>query len=79
VTKTLIPYVYPTISLKVSVISSALGTVECEVTGESFNGSFGAVTNQVEKKILYRELNASSWSEQVLSTDSIVLTLDYTK
>ena len=80
VSKTIVEYVKPTNALDVEITNPAQGTINYTISGDQFNGSFGAVNNQIIRKIKYREVGTANWTETIaLTSNTGSLTLDYTK
>lgn len=86
VTKTLIPYIKPTCSLKVKI--GVDGVADITASGNFFNGSFGAVTNTLTVQYRYKEANGTytSWNTMSLNPNGNTYTatkeltgLDYSK
>ena len=80
VSKTIVEYVKLTNALDVEITNPAQGTINYTISGDQFNGSFGAVNNQIIRKIKYREVGTANWTEtSALTSNTGSLTLDYTK
>lgn len=80
VSKTIVEYVKLTNALDVEITNPAQGIINYTISGSQFNGSFGAVNNQIIRKLKYREVGTSNWTEtSALTSNTGSLTLDYTK
>ena len=80
VSKTIVEYVKLTNALDVEITNPAQGIINYTISGSQFNGSFGAVNNQIIRKIKYREVGTANWTEtSALISNTGSLTLDYTK
>lgn len=80
VSKTIVEYVKLTNALDVEITNPAQGIINYTISGSQFNGSFGAVNNQIIRKLKYREVGTSNWTEtNALTSNTGSLTLDYTK
>ena len=80
VSKTIVEYVKLTNALDVEITNPAQGTINYTISGDQFNGSFGAVNNQIIRKIKYREVGTTNWTEtSALTSNTGSLTLNYTK
>lgn len=80
VSKTIVEYVKLTNALDVEITNPAQGIINYTISGSQFNGSFGAVNNQIIRKIKYREVGTANWTEtSALTSNTGSLTLDYTK
>lgn len=80
VSKTMVEYVKLTNALEVEITNPAQGIINYTISGSQFNGSFGAVNNQIIRKLKYREAGTSNWTEtSALTSNTGSLTLDYTK
>ena len=80
ISKAIVEYVKLTNALDVEITNSAQGIINYIISGSQFNGSFGAVNNQIIRKLKYREVGTSNWTEtSALTSNTGSLTLDYTK
>ena len=68
INKTLIDYLKPTCSLSVAVPTTA-GTMDIDISGSWFNGSFGAVTNTLAVQYRIKENNGNygEWQDAAAS------------
>lgn len=80
ISKAIVEYVKLTNALDVEITNPAQGIINYTISGSQFNGSFGAVNNQIIRKLKYREVGTSNWTEtSALTSNTGFLTLDYTK
>ena len=89
INKTLIPYIKPTCDLAISPPSPTGGDMKITISGKFYNGSLGAVQNQVSVKYRYKVSGGaypSSWTTATATvgdntyTTSVTITgLDYEK
>lgn len=80
VSKAIVEYVKLTNALDVEITNPAQGIINYTISGSQFNGSFGAVNNQIIRKLKYREAGTANWTEtSALTSNTGSLTLDYTK
>lgn len=80
ISKAIVEYVKLTNALDVEITNPAQGIINYTISGSQFNGSFGAVNNQIIRKLKYREVGTSNWTEtSALTSNTGSLTLDYTK
>lgn len=80
ISKAIVEYVKLTNALDVEITNPAQGIINYTISGSQFNGSFGAVNNQIVRKLKYREVGTSNWTEtSALTSNNGSLTLDYTK